>query len=156
MKHGIGTTNGRTVIGWREYVGLPEWGVSHIMAKIDTGARTSVIDVTQIEELPGDRVRFAIRVDRQGGGEPIRVEAPVVRRTRVKSSFGATHDRLIVSTLMRLGTIEKPIELSLMSRKYMLCRMLLGRKALEPEFLVDASHRYLFGLRPRRRPTSTK
>jgi hypothetical protein len=32
----------------------------------------------------------------------------------------------------------------------MLCRMLLGRGALEPQFLVDSGQIYVFGRRPRR------
>jgi hypothetical protein len=144
-------TDGRIVIGWREHVALPQWGVTYLKAKVDTGARTSAIDVAAIEELEGERVAFSLVQDRRREVEPLRVVTDIVRRSRVKSSFGATHDRLIVSTLIRLGSVEKPIELSLVCRKNMLCRMLIGRKALEPEFLVDPSHRYLFGLRPRRR-----
>lgn len=152
MKHPPGSPrpDGRIVVGWREHVALPEWGVTYLKAKVDTGARTSAIDVARIEELPRERVAFFLVRDRRRDVEPLRVVTDVVRRSRVKSSFGSTHDRLIVSTLIRIGSIEKPIELSLVCRKNMLCRMLIGRKALEPEFLVDPSHRYLFGLRPRR------
>ena len=82
--------------------------------------------------------------------------ATVVRRTRVKSSFGARQDRLVVRTRLKLGPIEKTIELSLVSRRDMHCRMLLGRKALEPDILVDSGRRYVHGLRPRGRGTRTQ
>ncbi len=142
-----------TLIGWREYVVLPEWGVSHIKAKADTGARTSAIDVANIEEIGPDRVRFDLVIDR---GTPVRtatIETDIVRRTRVKSSFGAAHDRLVVRTLIQLGPVRKSVDLSLVCRRNMLCRMLLGRAALEPEFVVDPGRRYLFGLQ---RPKTTK
>lgn len=144
--------DGRLIIGWREYVTFPDWGVSMVRAKADTGARTSAVDVSDIEEMDDGRVRFGLVVSRPAEGTPeIRtIEANVIRRTRIKSSFGAAHDRLVVSTRMTLGPVTKDIELGLVCRRRMYCRMLLGRVALEPEFLVDAAHCYLFGRRPRR------
>ena len=44
---------------------------------------------------------------------------------------------------MRLGGVEKEIEISLASREPMIFRMLLGRTALGSDFLVDPAHRYL-------------
>ncbi|UCD73882.1 MAG: ATP-dependent zinc protease [Phycisphaerales bacterium] len=141
----------KTIVGWREYVSLPEWGLTGIKAKADTGARTSVIDVTEVIELEGNRVRFEVVVNRRNPDEHIWLETDIVRRTRVKSSFGASHDRLIVKTLVKLGEIEKEIELSLVSRKNMLCRMLLGRKALEPDLVVDPGRRYIHGRKRRKK-----
>ena len=143
----------KTVIGWREYVELPDWGVDHIQIKADTGARTSAIDVSGIEELPGNRVRFNAVVKRGTPPTLMPVETDIVRRTRVKSSFGAAHDRLVVRTRIRLGPIEKEVDLSLVSRKNMLVRVLLGRHALEPEFMVDPARRYVLG---RKRQTRTR
>lgn len=137
------------VIGWREYIALPDWGIDHIHIKADTGARTSAIDVASIEELPNERVRFAVVVDRADPPHVVKLEADIVRRTRVKSSFGRVHDRLVVRTRIQLGPIEKLVELSLVSRKTMLVRVLLGRHALRPEFLVNPARIYVFGRRLR-------
>jgi hypothetical protein len=139
----------KTLIGWREFVTLPNWNVPPIRAKADTGARTSAIDVTNIEELENNRVRFEIVADRNNDSSRVIVEADIVRRTRIKSSFGKARDRLIVKTIARIGTIENEIELGLVSRKRMICRMLLGRKALEPLFLVDPARRYMHGRKKR-------
>lgn len=144
MKKKRSKRSATVVIGSREWVALPEWGVQGIKAKIDTGARTSAIDVKNIEELPRDRVRFQLVISRGASHKTMTVEATVVRRTRVKSSFGHAHDRLVVRTRMVVGPIEKEIELSLVSRKSMLCRMLIGRAALTPEFLVDCAHRSMW------------
>ena len=140
------------VIGWREYVDLPDWGIEHVVAKADTGARTGAIDVSNIEELPGDRVRFEVMVDR---GQPrLRksIETAIVRRTRVKSSFGQRHDRFFVETRVRIGPHEFAAELGLVSRRNMLCRMLLGRLFLKDRFAVDSGRQYLVGKRRRRPP----
>jgi hypothetical protein len=141
------------VIGWREYVALPEWGVTHLKAKADTGARTSAIDVANIEQLPGGengRVRFDLIVDRAHPDARVRIEADLVRTSRVRSSLGRIHERPVIETSIRIGPITKRVQFGLVCRKRMLCRMLLGRTALSPEFVVDPAHRYLHG-RPRKK-----
>ena len=137
------------VIGWREYLALPDWGIERIRVKVDTGARTSAIDVMHLEEIGDNWVRFDVAVARHPEPEVVTAEAHVIRRSRVKSSFGHAHERLAVETTIRLGSVEKTIELGLVNRKNMLCRMLLGRKALNGDFIVDPEHRYLVSKRKR-------
>lgn len=133
---------GRTLIGIAERIDLPEWGVARLRAKIDTGARTSALHVDEVEELPHGRVRFWVVLDRKRGRR-MQVEAPVARTARVRSSTGRSEKRFFVLTTMRLGGVEKQIEISLASREPMIFRMLLGRTALAHDFLVDPAHRYL-------------
>jgi len=142
--------SGQRVIGWREYVDLPELGIRQVKAKSDTGARTSALDVRNVVELGGNRVRFDVVRSRREDGRVVTAEADIVRRTRIKSSFGQAHDRLVIPTKLRIGPVEKDVELGLVSRRKMLCRVLLGRKALEGDFLVDARHTYLYGRRKRK------
>jgi len=131
------------VIGWKETVDLPEWNLFHILAKADTGARGSAIDVKRLEELPGGKIEFDVVLDRKDRSMTKRIVAKIWRKTQVKSSNGQAHERYLVKTRMLLGGIEKEIELSLVNRKSMVCRMLIGRTALENVFLVDASKKYL-------------
>lgn len=142
-----------TLIGWREYVELPDWGIARVVAKADTGARSSAIDVSHLEELPGDRVRFEVVSDRRGSGRSSVVEADVLRRAHVKSSFGEGHDRLFVETTLKLAGREVPVQLGLVDRRAMRWRMLLGRRALEGVFAVDPGRCYLHG---RRKPKKRK
>ena len=145
------------LIGWREYVDLPEWGIRKILAKVDTGARSSAIDVSHVEELPGDRVRFEVISDRGGRVKRYPLEAPITRRTRVRSSFGTTHDRIFVEVTVRLAEREFRTEVGLVDRENMICRMLLGRKSLEKLYRVDPGRCYLHGKRRhRRRPRRVK
>lgn len=125
-----------TTIGWREWASLPEWDLE-VRAKADTGARSSAIDCSDIEELDGDRVRFTIRLSRTTDKTLI-CEAPIAVRKRVRSSTGQGHDRLFVETTLVLGGREKKILVSLTCRKRMIHRMLLGREALSGDFLVDS------------------
>lgn len=135
----------REIIGWREYVSFPEWGVNKIEAKIDTGARTSAIHVKDVVRLKGNRVRFHLVTRRGRRDKPersVEVKADLVRTTRVRSSIGQVQERYVVSTLVRIGGVRRRIELSLVCRNRMICRMLLGRLALNG-FLIDAASRYV-------------
>lgn len=141
--------NGKPIIGRREYVAFPEWGIRGIEAKIDTGARTSAIHVDNIKRLAGGRVRFDVVLSRRKPDQCVQVETDLVRFTRVRSSTGHQQERFVVATRMRIGDIRRRIELSLVCRKQMLCRMLLGRTALS-DLLIDVDVKHLHGV-PKRR-----
>ncbi len=147
-------SNGRSqdplLIGCRELVAIPDWGIAAIEAKIDTGARSSAIDVSAIEELPGDRVRFQVALDRQREALSRSIETEICRRVKIRSSFGHARDRLLVKVRIRIGDHEKEIEVGLVPRQRMRSRMLLGRLALAEDFLVDPSRPYHIAKPPRR------
>jgi len=121
-----------------------------LRAKVDTGARTSALDVDEVVPLPDGRVRFAV-VLRRDRSRRRRVEERVSRIARVRPSSGVSQTRYFVETTLRLGDVEKRVEVSLVPRRGMLCRMLLGRTALAGDFLVDPDSTYRLGrLRPRK------
>ena len=144
------------VIGWRERIDLPDWGIRGLLAKSDTGANSSAIDVAWFEELPGDRVRFGVRRSRKYPDRVKEIEADIARKTRVRSSNGESVERIVVATMIRVGPVSKEVEFSLVCRKEMLCRVLLGRKAIEGDFLVDCSERHLHANSPNRASRSSK
>lgn len=139
------------VIGWTEFVDLPDWGVRKLRAKVDTGARTSALHVENIEELPRGFVRFDVVLHREKRDRRIHVKAKISRRGRVRSSSGHQAKRLFVETTLRLGPIEKRVEVSLVDREKMIHRMLLGRAALQGPILVDVDRRMV--LRAKRKKT---
>ncbi len=143
-----------TLIGWKESIDLPDWGIADITAKTDTGARRSAIDVENIVELPGNRVQFEVAADRRTGQLKTTVVADIEHQTHVRSSNGQQHERYFVATRVRVGKTVKKIELSLSNRKHMQCRMLLGRLALDGDFLVDCSKSFI--TRPNRKPKIAK
>ena len=133
----------KIVVGWNEYVEFPEWGIRRLGAKVDTGAQTSALHVEDIEEIGRGRIRFDVVVHRTKRDRHFPVKAKVVRRSRVKSSNGEYDLRYFVETQLRLGDVEKTIEISLVDRGKMAHRMLLGRSALQGDFVVDVSRRHL-------------
>ena len=133
----------KIVVGWNEYVELPAWGIRRLGAKVDTGARTSALHVEDIQPLARGRIRFQVVVHRTKRDRHYPVTTKIVRRARVKSSNGQFESRYFVRTLMRLGEVEKEIEISLVDRGKMAHRMLLGRTALKGDFVVDVSKRHL-------------
>lgn len=142
------------LIGWTEYVDLPDWGIRRLRAKVDTGARSSALHVENVRLLPRDHVRFDVVLHREKRDRRVHVLAAVTRRARVRSSNGHLSQRIFVETTLHLGGVERRIEVSLVDREMMTHRMLLGRAALEGAFLIDAGHRML--QTPRKRKARKK
>jgi hypothetical protein len=137
------------LIGWNEYVDIPDWGVKRLRAKVDTGARSSALHVEDIRELPRGRVRFDVVLHRLKRDRRVRVTTRIARRGRVRSSTGHYEMRIFVVAPLRIGPVERDVEVSLVDRERMIFRMLLGRSALTGPFLIDPAKRHL--LHPPRR-----
>ncbi len=135
-------------VGWREWVGLPDWGVEWIKVKVDTGARTSALHafgLTQHERDGSTFVRFAVHPWLRSASDEVWVEAEQIDERSVTSSSGVATIRPVVRTTVRIGELHHPIELTLTRRDEMGFRMLLGRRALAHHFLVDVSRSYVNG-----------
>jgi len=144
----------KTTIGWRERIDIPEWGLRRVRAKIDTGAKTSAIDVAQFEMIDEEHVRFEIVYRVLPTRKTRWVQAKCHRVTNIKPSHGQPQERVICQTRMKIGEREFDAEIGLVCRKGMLCRMLVGRTALSGRFLVDSSRKYV--VTPKKRPTPVK
>ena len=133
----------KIIIGWREYVDLPEWGIHNIRTKIDTGARTSSLHVDQVKHLENGSIKFSVVVSEKG---PVRrkwVVARIIKKGKVKSSTGHKTHRWYVKTRLKIGQYDHEITLNLTDRVGMNFRMLLGRTAIEDIFLVDVDRSFL-------------
>jgi len=140
----------RPMLGWREWLSLPELGIAAIKTKVDTGARTSALHafcVEAYEESGRQRVRFAIHPLQKRSDVVIECTADILDRRSVTDSGGHREMRYVIRTPIRLGAHEYPIELTLTDRDTMKFRMLLGRGALQDRFIVDPAHSYLTGKR---------
>jgi len=135
------------VIGWKEYVALPDWKIRRLRAKADTGARTSVLDVAgyDLREVEGVGLVAQLRLSlwrKHVAGLKV-VEVPVLGMGVVTNSGGMGEQRPVIQTCVRLGPVLKQIRLTVTNRAGMRFRMLLGREALAGDFIVDVSEKYL-------------
>ncbi|GAA4663525.1 ATP-dependent zinc protease family protein [Frondihabitans cladoniiphilus] len=137
------------VAGWREWAGLPGLGVPYIKVKLDTGARSSALHAFDLEELPGDRVRFSVHPWQESEADAVTVEHAIHDRRVVRSSSGHTEERIVILTEIRLAKRTIQAETTLSNRTQMGFRMLVGREALRQGFLVDPAGSFLAGRAPR-------
>ncbi len=138
-----------TIVGWREWVGLPSLGVPWIKAKLDTGARSSALHAFDIEELPDDRVRFRVHPWQSADADEVVVESAVHDRRSVRSSSGHSEERIVVLVELELAGRRVMAETTLSNRDQMGFRMLVGREALRQGFVVDPGQSFVAGRAPR-------
>lgn len=133
------------VLGWREWVALPQLGIGRIKAKIDTGARSSAIHAFEVETFRRggkELVRFVLHPRQRSVVPAMHAEAEVVDYRTVRASSGHETTRPVILTEVQVLKQRWTIELTLAARDAMGFRMLLGRQAIRGRFLVDAGHSY--------------
>ena len=132
------------IVGWRELIHLPELGLHSVPAKIDTGARTSSLHGTVLEEFERDGekyVRFAVYFSLQHVRQVC--EAVHVDIRGITSSNGETQSRYVIKTPLKIGDVEFRAEISLADRSDMRFPMLIGRSSLRRRFVVDSGYSWL-------------
>lgn len=146
------------MIGWREWVGLPDLGIERIKAKVDSGARSSSLHASEVEEFEDQGLmfaRFKIHPFHRSPDRFVNAEAQVIDFRQVRSSSGATTNRPVIQTNVVLLGESWSVELTLADRTEMGFRMLLGREAFRGKFLVDGGKSY-YGGKPKRKKKKRK
>jgi hypothetical protein len=119
------------IVGWREWISLPDFRVSKMKVKVDTGAATSALHAC-----------FYIHPEQKSNSKEVYVEAEIVDRRKVKSSNGKTEFRPVIEVEIQIDDVYYPIEVTLTNRDLMGFRMLLGRQALKKRYVVNPSVSY--------------
>lgn len=143
---------GRLLVGWREWIALPELGGIDIKAKLDTGARTSALHAFDIVELKiggEDWVQFAVHPFQRDDVHATLCLARLVDRRWVTNSGGKREQRRVIRTTLAIGELQWPIELTLANRDQMGFRLLIGRTAMHHRLIVDPARSYCASRRRR-------
>ncbi len=136
------------IIGWREWLVLPDLNICKIKAKVDTGARTSALHAFWVDAYEKNHqpwIRFAIHPLQYNTDVVVECDAPVKDRRMVTDSGGHKKRRYVIETMVNMGSRAFAAELTLTDRDTMRFRMLLGRTAIKGRFLVDSGASYLHG-----------
>lgn len=126
----------KQIIGRTDVVDFPDLGLFGIEVKVDTGAYTSAIHCSKIEEIDGKLSCFF-----HDESHPEYCNNPIIfetySTTGVKSSNGFKENRFKVkSSIVFFGKTYK-INLTLSTRDDMRFPVLIGRQFLKRKFLVD-------------------
>ena len=141
-------TSSLITVGWREWCSLPELGLTHIKAKIDTGAKTSCLHAFSVEPFLKDNqswVRFGMHPNQHDSAVEIFCESRVLDEREVTDSGGHKEKRYVISTQLVIDDLQWPIELTLTNRDSMRFRMLIGRSAMTKKIIVNPDKSYMLG-----------
>jgi hypothetical protein len=132
----------KRIIGRRDRVDFPDLSLTDIDAKVDTGAYTTALHCANMQVFQRKNepwVRFTLYDDEL----QIKHASKILAYRNIKSSTGQKEQRCIISTRVRLFDNDYFIEVALTDRSGMKNPVLLGRKLLMNNFIVDVSKTHL-------------
>lgn len=128
------------LIGSEEWCAFNQLKIPAILARVDSGAKTSSIQATEIKFIKKndeDWVSFTVYPLQKNSKIHVRCSAKLVDKRSIKGSFGISEERLIIITPISIGEDTFDIELSLANRNTMEFRMLLGREAMVNRYVIN-------------------
>lgn len=142
------TAHDKRIIGRAERVDFPRFGLTGLEAKVDTGARTSSIHcrdvVVETEHEDGSQnISFTLLDPEHPDYNGRRFKARRVDTRVVKSSNGEQQERHVVEADIVIASRVIRTEFTLADREAMNYPVLLGRRLLRGNFLVDVSRKRL-------------
>ncbi|MEQ8323186.1 MAG: RimK/LysX family protein [Vicingaceae bacterium] len=128
----------KRIIGRADIIDFPEFGLTDVPVKVDTGAYGSAIYSANIVEYMVDgKKEISFQLPFSNGEEKSPVRCKDFKVKRVKSSSGHVEERYTISTTIVLFGQRIETSFSLADRSKMKYPVLLGRNVLRSRFIVD-------------------
>jgi hypothetical protein len=127
-------------LGSFEVVSLPQFGLTDIVAKIDTGAYSGALHCTDIRVIRRGLIRKRILQFTPTGNPEYKTESDTFVKKYVRSSTGHRVARYLIPTKIVIAGQSYKIEIGLSDRSDMKKQVLIGRRFLrENNMLVDVN-----------------
>ncbi|WP_409524070.1 ATP-dependent zinc protease [Nitrincola sp. MINF-07-Sa-05] len=140
------TRSEKLLLGRSEWLGFPLQRLV-LAARIDSGANTSSLDAQDLVDFERDGqqwVRFSVHFQDGEQSRQIEIEAPVIRRVRIRQAVGA-ESRPVVELPVRIGQSNHKVEFTLTDRGELTYPALLGRRFMMDVAMVDVSKNFIQG-----------
>lgn len=133
------------IIGWREFVDLPELGLTDLRAKIDTGALTSALHARNLRVFEIDGTRWVeFRAPGASRDKSGFCRFPVHDERRITNTSGIPEMRIVIRQTLVIAGHHWKFDLSLTDRSKMSHPIIIGRSALRRHgLLVDSGRSFL-------------
>ncbi|MFT7442369.1 MAG: hypothetical protein ACI9Q3_000740 [Maribacter sp.] len=136
----------KTTIGRIDKADFPKLHLVDIDLKIDSGAYTSSIHCSNINEIEfegANFIRFTLLDPEHDFYNNKEFSTKNYASKMVKSSNGISEKRFLIETEIVIFNESFPIHLTLSERKDMTFPILLGRKFLNKKFVIDTAKKNL-------------
>jgi hypothetical protein len=143
----------KVTLGWREWCSLPDLAIAKVKCKVDTGAKTSSLhayDVELVRKHGQEYVSFKIHPLQRNTKRVEQCTSKLLEWRQVTDSGGRRTLRPVIVTSIKIGSITKLIEITLIARDEMGFRMLLGREALKKTWIVDPARSFIASKKPKK------
>ena len=134
----------KILIGRIEWVSLPELKLKH-KARIDTGAKTTSLHAVNIEEVEQRGELFVKFQTVSSDGKVVQVVRKVDTTQKVSNTSGYVTKRYVIKEKIKIGNIEREINVNLNDRSKMEYKFLIGRNLLLGRFIVDVARSHVLG-----------
>ena len=99
------------MVGWAEWVALPDFGIGGLRAKIDTGAKTSSLHAENIVVSDGD-VCFTTSPDPANPDRTLDCRARIIDQRQITNSGGQSDMRYVIQTQLVIGDMKRTIDVT--------------------------------------------